>query len=669
MPALFQIPLRPAEPVDQKIAQPLLRPRHILRRIHRPQQFVPRYLPVKRPHQTLEPVLADQRINLQFAFHVSQFLTARPDRRDNEETLPMDFAQQLKAQVDIVRVASDYVRLRKFGNRYSGLCPFHNEKTPSFSIYAEHQFFKCFGCDAKGDVFNFVMMIEGLTFWEALRKLADQHGIALPKQSFASDEDTRQRAALFEMHEIALEHFRANLAANTSAAQQVREYIARRNVTPATAQKFLIGLADSSGRALLRLLEQRGFKPDVLETSGLVARSERDGSFYDRFRNRLIFPIQNESGKVIAFGGRALDPDERAKYLNSPETKIYKKSNVLYNLNRAKETAMKQDRIVLVEGYMDVIGASQAGVTEVVATCGTALTIEQIRAMKRHSQNLHLNFDPDAAGSNAAERSIKLLLDENVRVRIVELKDAALEGGLDPDEYCAKHGAEAYQQRVTAAKTYFYWLADRARGKFNMREPQGRVDAFQFLMPAIQGLNDKLERVAVANDLASYLGVDSGLVLEHFRKAAADRVERTPAPRNEPSRATDRILLPLLLGDAETRDPLLAELRSFDSWMQTRTAPIYEAILQMQASGDAISFNSLHERLSEALQRQLSAIVLEAEGSAEPSLENGLACIAALRREDREATLRDLKTRIRAAEREGRFQEALELARQLSEVA
>ncbi len=186
-----------------------------------------------------------------------------------------------------------------------------------------------------------------------------------------------------------------------------------------------------------------------------------DGSFYDRFRNRLIFPIQNESGKMIAFGGRALDPEDKAKYLNSPETKIYKKSNVLYNLNRAKETAMKLDRIVLVEGYMDVIGASQAGVTEVVASCGTALTTEQIRAMKRHSQNLHLNFDPDAAGANAAERSIKLLLDENVRVRIVEL-----EGGLDPDEYCKQHGAESLSRAGGRARRLIStgWRTGRARG-------------------------------------------------------------------------------------------------------------------------------------------------------------------------------------------------------------
>jgi DNA primase len=578
----------------------------------------------------------------------------------------MDFKEQLRAQVDIVRVASDYVRLRRVGNRYSGLCPFHNEKTPSFSISAEHQFFRCFGCDAKGDVFSFVMMIEGLTFWEALKKLADQHGIALPKQSLAGDEETRLRAALYEMHEIAFEHFRGNLAGRNGAASQsekVRAYIAKRGVAEAAVQQFGLGLADASGRALLRVLEQRGFKPEQLEVSGLVGRRD-DGSFYDRFRNRLIFPIQNESGKVIAFGGRALDPEDKAKYLNSPETKIYKKSNVLYNLNRAKESAMKLDRVVLVEGYMDVIGASQAGITEVVASCGTALTTEQIRAMKRHSQNLCLNFDPDAAGANAAERSIKLLLDENVRVRIVEL-----EGGLDPDEYCKQHGAEAYHQRITGAKTYFYWLADRARARFNMREPQGRVDAFQFLLPAIQGLNDKLERVAVANDLASYLGVASGLVLDHFRKVAADRVERSPAPKTDASRATDRILLPLLVKNAEARAQLIGPLRDLPALRQLSTAPIFDALFSMYDAGEVVSFNTLHAHIQPSQQEILAALVLDAGTADAASLEDGLACVEALRREDRETIRRELKIRIKSAEREGRINEALSLMQELSQFA
>ena len=250
-----------------------------------------------------------------------------------------------------------------------------------------------------------------------------------------------------------------------------------------------------------------------LEASGLVGKRD-DGSFYDRFRNRLMFPIQNESGKVIAFGGRALDPEDKAKYLNSPETKIYRKSNVLFNLNRAKETAMKLDRIVLVEGYMDVIGAWQAGVTEVVASCGTALTMEQIRAMKRHSQNLHLNFDPDAAGANAAERSIKLLLDENVRVRIVEL-----EGGLDPDEYCKQHGAEAYHQRIAGAKTYFYWLADRARARSTCASRRAAWTPFSSCCPRSRGSTTSWSAWPWQTIWPPIWESAPALVLDHFRKA------------------------------------------------------------------------------------------------------------------------------------------------------
>jgi DNA primase len=573
----------------------------------------------------------------------------------------MDLAQQIKAQLDIVRVISDYVpRLRRVGNRYSCLCPFHNEKTPSFSVSSDHQFYRCFGCDAKGDVFNFVMRIEGISFWEALKKLAEQNGIALPKQSHATDDETRLRAALREMHEVALEHFRANLAGPNGAS--VRGYLKQRGVTQASAQLFQLGLADGSGRTLLRVLEQRGFRPDQMVDSGLIGRRE-DGGLYDRFRNRLMFPIHDESGKVIAFGGRALDPEDKAKYLNSPATKLYAKEHVLYNLHRAKQTAAKADRMVMVEGYMDVIGATQAGVAEVVAPCGTALTTSQIRAMKRHSQNLHLNFDPDTAGEKAAERSIGLLLDENVRVRIVEL-----EGGLDPDEFCKEHGTELYKERIANAKPYFYWLADRARGRFNMRDPQGRNDIFQFLLPAIQGLRDKIERVSVANDLASYLGIESGLVLEHFRKMAADRTERAPAaPAPDPAKATDRILLALLLNDEESRPNLIAALRDLPGWRRSPAAQIYQTLIAMHDGGEPIAFHSVHERLAAPEQERLASIVWDADSSS-IGPEDGAACIDAMRREDRDAVVRDLKARIRTAEREGRTAEAFQLMRSLADL-
>jgi DNA primase len=241
-----------------------------------------------------------------------------------------------------------------------------------------------------------------------------------------------------------------------------------------------------------------------------------------------------------------------------------------------------------------------------------------------------------------------------------------LEGGLDPDEYCKEHGAEAYRARVDAAKSYFYWLADRARGKFNMREPQGRVDAFQSLLPAIQGLNNKLERSVVATDLAGYLGIESGLVLEHFRKMAADRVERAPLPKTDPAaHATDRILLPLLLANEEARPQLIAALRDMSGPRTGATGPLYETIMAMHESGESINFVAVHERLPGAQQELLAAIVLEASSSG-ATVEDGLACIAAWRRGGHGEAQREIKAQIKLAEREGRFEEALRLMRELS---
>src|SRR5579875_3392610 len=247
----------------------------------------------------------------------------------------MEFVDQLKSAVDIVSVVGEYVRLRKSSAyRYVGLCPFHSEKTPSFSVHASRQFYHCFGCHAHADVLKFVMEIEGVGFYDALKNLAERYGIPMPKRSQYSDEDSRRRAALLEMHELAQDNFRENL--NGPAGQDARAYLARRGVRPETIAEFALGYSDRSGRALLRLFEQRGFPADLIEASGLAGRRQ-DGSFYDRFRNRLMFPIRNESGKIIAYGGRALAADDEPKYMNSPETPIYKKSFTLYNLHRAKD--------------------------------------------------------------------------------------------------------------------------------------------------------------------------------------------------------------------------------------------------------------------------------------------------------------------------------------------
>ena len=268
---------------------------------------------------------------------------------------------------------------------------------------------------------------------------------------------------------------------------------------------------------------------------------------------------------------------------------------MLYNLHRAKEGIRQSDRVVLVEGYMDVIGVYAAGVKEVVASCGTALTSQQVQAMKRHSDKIVVNFDPDTAGANAAERSINMLLDEGMHVRMLEL-----DGGLDPDEYCKQRGAEAYRAKLDAAKNYFYWLADRARGKFDMRTAEGRVAGFQFLLPAIQRLSDKLERRPWSNDVAGYLGVDAGLVLENFRKAAAERREKTVRHAAEPVQR--RRADPAEPAPGERRRPRAPAAAPADAcrpWLSFRRAEFSRRLFALDEAGNTVMFSDLDARLEE----------------------------------------------------------------------
>ncbi|HWB96222.1 MAG TPA: DNA primase [Bryobacteraceae bacterium] len=571
----------------------------------------------------------------------------------------MDFKEQLKASVDIVKVVGEYVRLRKSGGvRYVGLCPFHNEKTPSFSVHATLQIYKCFGCGAGGDVLKFIMDIERLTFFEALKLLAERNGIPLPKRSDHADPDTRLRAAIFQMHELALELFRGQLQGSGGA--EPRAYLERRGVAPAVAEQFGLGYADRSGRSLLRVLEQHSFTAEQMEASGLVSRRQ-DGSFYDRFRHRLMFPIHSESGKVIAFGGRALSAEEEPKYLNSAETPIYKKSLVLYNLHRAKDAIRRGDRVILVEGYMDAIGVTAAGVREVVAPCGTALTAQQVQTMKRHSDKIVVNFDPDAAGANATERSINLLLDEGMHVRVLQL-----DGGLDPDEYCKERGTQAYLDALDRAKGYFYWLADRARAKFDMRSAEGRVGAFQFLLPAVQRLGDKIERMAVANDVAAYLGIEAGLVLENFRKAALERRDHQAPSGPDPVGPTEKFLLNLLLTNEEARGRLLPELKPLRAVEKFPTRRIFQTMFALDDAGARVDFEEVNARLEEADRNLLASAVLSDETDEEfASLEQGEACLRSLQISSQKAMVAELKSQVKAAEREGNLAEAMRLAEQL----
>ena len=577
----------------------------------------------------------------------------------------MDFAQHVKSSVDIVRVVGEYVRLRKQGaNRHVGLCPFHTEKTPSFSVHEVLQIYKCFGCGKGGDVFNFLMESQGLTFYEALKTLAEQHGIPLPRrqQGDVADADSRRRAALYRIHEIAALFFRERLQA--AEGSRARDYLVRRGIDEETASRFDLGFAPAQGQGLLSILEREGISQDYWEASGLILKRQDGTGFYDRFRDRLTFPIAGESGRIIAFGGRRLSDEQQPKYLNSPETPIYTKSAVLYNLHRAKKSMREQNRAVLVEGYTDVIGLARAGISAVVASCGTSLTTQHVRTLRRQVDRVVVNFDPDQAGQNATERSIQLLLQEGLQVRALTLPE-----GLDPDEFCERHGADRYGELLDKAPDYFLWLADRARSQFDVRSPEGRVAAFRFLIPSINLLPDKIQRAAKANELADHLRVDRGLVLEQLRRAAVDRRAPPPVSSSGPGDASvgEKLLLRLLTESEEARQEMLASVVEIAVRESLPTAAILEAVVAVASSGERFQYAAVEGRLGEKDQEFLSRIIFETD-STPCSLDDGRQVYAALRKRGWEREYRSVRHQIAQAEKSGDRRAAIELLRTKTEL-
>jgi DNA primase len=466
-----------------------------------------------------------------------------------------NFKETLKQQADIVRIVGDYVKLKKAGaQNFSGLCPFHAEKTASFSVHATRQFFHCFGCGESGDVFTFVQKVENITFPEAVRLIAQKLGVPMPKVSFSSPAEARDaqvRMALLEAHVRATAFFQECLRRPEGAF--AREYLKGRGLDDETIARFRVGYAPDSG-FLLRDALRREFDEALLRESGLfswkedsgqpsavsrqpqqVLRSAQDdkvmensagiepraaAAMYSKFRNRVMFPICNEQGKVIAFTGRTLSTDEKAgpKYLNSPETPIYSKSRVLFNLDNAKEAIRKLEYSILVEGQMDCISVYAAGFHNVIASSGTAFTELQAKLLGRFSKNVVVNFDPDTAGARATERTLGLLVEEEFNIRVL-----TLETGFDPDLFIRRKGKDAYGAALKHSQKYFDYLIDRARAMFPVRNSESKVKAVNHLLPHIQRVPSRIVRDELALEISQKLGIDSAVLRQELKHAATTR--------------------------------------------------------------------------------------------------------------------------------------------------
>ena len=603
-----------------------------------------------------------------------------------------NFKESLKQQADIVRIVGDYVKLRKAGaQNFSGLCPFHSEKTPSFSVHATRQFFHCFGCGESGDVFTFVQKAENVTFPEAVRVIAQKLGVPMPKVTFSSPAEARDaqlRMALLDVHVRAAAFFQDCLRKSEGAS--AREYLKERGLDAATIESFQVGYAPDSG-FLLRDALKREFGKELLRESGLfswkdagqasaggsqasgggrekqVLRSAQDdnsdkraadsrtaetartasaaasAAIYSKFRNRVMFPIRNDQGKVIGFTGRTLATDEKAgpKYLNSPETAIYSKSRVLFNLDSAKEAIRKLDYSIIVEGQMDCISVYAAGFHNVIASSGTAFTEMQAKLLGRFSKNVIVNFDPDTAGARATERTLGLLVEDEFTIRVL-----SLDTGFDPDLFIRRKGKEAYGAALKGAQKYFDYLIDRARAQFPARNSDSKVKAINHLLPHIQRVPSRIVRDELALEISQKLGIDSAVLRQELKHAATNRAAtQVKTPTESQITGAERVLIRALASAAQVQpvDTRTTAREGTDEEFDPARQAAFA--LQSEQLYEGLGSQSLIEALldgasevadvmelpkTDADRRQLAAILMDEEEELTPETVEG--AVRALRR-------------------------------------
>ena len=556
------------------------------------------------------------------------------------------FAEKVKQQADIVRVVGEYVQLKKAGQNFRGLCPFHSEKTPSFNVHPTKQIYHCFGCGQGGDVFKFVMEMEKCAFPEAIRIVAEKCGIAIPRPRERSPEERREnqkRTVLVEVHREAQSWFVKQLE-GTLEGKAARAYLEDRGLDRDTITRFGIGYAPSGGDLLLRHLKTK-YPEKALVESGLISR-DPSGRLFDRFRRRITFPIASESAKIVAFGARALGEDQ-PKYLNSPETPIYSKSNVLYHLDRAKDALRRQDFAVLVEGYLDAIAVARAGISNVVASCGTALAESQIKLLGRFTKRVIVNYDPDAAGQAATERSLSALLDQDFEVRVLHLP-AIGDKKADPDLFIREKGADAYRQQLKEAPPYVDYLITRAR-QMDLSSGEGKRRAVNFLLPYVQRIPNSILRSEWATRIAQQLRLDEPVLRAALSKAASERrseVKLQPELVRSSAKPAERRLIRMLAEAEGFRSDLARHLESSRLYHGLETEKIFAALIVATLSGNPFHTSEIAAMLEERERRLFFEILFE--DAQEPSWEEAQSCIDTLARKQLERELGEVQRGIEA---------------------
>ena len=586
--------------------------------------------------------------------------------------LPQGFADDVKNQGDIVRVVSDYVSLKKRGANYLACCPFHSEKTPSFTVHPGKGLFKCFGCGAGGSIFDFVMRIEGCGFPESVRIVAEKSGIPIPIVEETEDHKriARDRESILRLNEWAAEFFQAQLS-DSEAGANARDYVLSRGLTEDSTKLFRLGYAPDSWDALTNHLKERGATTDELHNSGLVVLKD-GGGFYDRFRARLIFPITDPQARVIAFGGRIMGEGE-PKYLNSPETTLYTKGRNLFGLAHSKGEIRNLGFAILVEGYLDYIIPFQEGVHNIVASLGTALTDGQVRLLRRYMDQpqIVVNFDPDSAGQAATMRSIDVLLTEGFKVNILRMPTKQ-----DPDAFVRAHGVDRFRELLKTTQPYIDYIIEDSIAAHDTSRPTGKVAAINAILPHLARMRDKVARADYADQIADRLRIDSHIVREELKRTATNRqhsLDKKRVRTAEELTVAERQLLELMLANQDVRRAMVSAL-SEDDYADLATGSIFGAVIDMEAQGVEFHFDNLTERLEAESERELLPALLMSDlawaggDDFDTLFKKATEAVSSLRRRRFERMLDTIQIEIGQAEREQNVERVLILYQQKTEL-
>jgi DNA primase len=600
--------------------------------------------------------------------------------------IPQDILEEIRRRSDIVDVISEYLPLKGSGGNYKALCPFHSEKTPSFTVTRQKQIFHCFGCGVGGNVFHFIMKYEHMNFPEAVTAMAQRTGVMLPKSRShaASTALDTHKEQLYGMNEMAAAYFH-QLLLNSPQAETARTYLQTRGINARSIERFHLGYAPKGWDSLLRYGTEHGSQPQMLAEVGLVKARDDGRGFYDRFRNRLMFPICNPIGRVVALGGRILEPlPEAPKYLNSPETAIYKKGTLLYGLHLAKQAIRTESQVLIVEGYLDLISLFQAGIEHVVATLGTALTQSHVQLLKAYAKEAILVFDGDTAGRSAALRGKEYFLQGHVRYFLPSAHVSSLQGtldgdlhakvvqlprGHDPDTFVQAEGRDALLAHVREAQPFVEFLLDAEAEGHDLTSIQGKLAYVRALLPTIVNLANQVERTAYLSELVKRTGIAPSALADELHKLKKGKrsVEQAAAALYFPSLGAERLLVQLLLTQ-RSWIPYARAILPCDSVEEPNLRSILQALYLLAPDSGELAVATLLERLPDERQRDLVARLVMEPLSNEAVQQQIDDCLAALQRRGIEAQLKGLKEGMHAAEQQGDLGQLAHLQRRFAEL-